>query len=127
MVLAYRRLILAVYVVALFGVTLTPVPAPTYAGMGLDKLVHLGLFAGLAFLIHRNLDIKSGWIASAVAITLSVAAALMIEGLQDILPYRRSDLRDFAAGVVGAIIGVAVAALLLGGKDRLGQRPAKER
>ncbi len=102
-----RRALLAVYVIALLAVTLAPIPGSAYPPSGFDKLVHVGLFGGLAFLITWNL----GWrrITVLEALGLTVVAAILIEALQGMLPFRDADTGDFLAGTVGAFLGIVLA------------------
>jgi VanZ family protein len=109
---AYRRILLASYVVVLLGVTLAPVPGTAYPPSGFDKLVHIVLFAGLAFLLHWNLHTGSTLTAAAGAIVLTMGVAALIEGVQGVLPFRNADEWDFVAGAAGAILGVACSAAL---------------
>ncbi|UCF19448.1 MAG: VanZ family protein [Gemmatimonadota bacterium] len=100
-----RRLLIAIYFVALLAVTLAPIPGSTYAPALTDKLVHCLLFGGLALLLHWNLVHQSGIGRVCTATLLSVLAAGAIELLQGALPYRASDVWDLIAGAVGAVAG----------------------
>jgi len=102
-----RRALLIAYIIALLAVTLAPVPGSVYPQSGLDKLVHVALFGGLAFLIMWNL----GWrrITIVEALGLTVLAAILIEALQGVLPFRNADTWDFVAGTVGALLGIVLA------------------
>ena len=103
-----RRALLVAYIVVLLAVTLAPVPGSVYPPSGFDKLVHVGLFGGLAFLIMWNLG---SWrrVTIVEALGVTVVAAILIEVLQGMLPFRNADTRDFLAGTVGALLGIVLA------------------
>lgn len=107
----YRHLVLTVYLLLLLGSTLAPVPDSDLAPSGFDKIAHLGLFGGLAFLIFWY-ESQRSWAGAVRAFGLAVAAALLVELLQALVPFRDADLADLVAGGVGAALGVAAAALL---------------
>jgi VanZ family protein len=110
----YRHLLLVLYVAALLGATLTPVPGSVYPPSGFDKLVHVVLFAGLAFLISWNVRSENYAIGAVVSLVLTVVAAAMIEAVQGVLPFRDADGGDLLAGAVGAGLGIAMAGVLRG-------------
>jgi len=115
-----RRMLLAIYVMALLVITLAPLPAGgefVETIPGLDKAIHVVLFGGLAFLLYWNAGLRRGQAAVIKAIGLTVAAAALIEVMQSPLPYRSGDAWDFLAGAVGALLGGAVAALLGGRRE----------
>jgi VanZ family protein len=104
---AHRRLLLEAYVIALLAATLAPVPDVAYPPSGLDKPVHVVLFAGLAFLLHWYLSSRSSRTGVLVPFTLTLGAAALIEVVQGVLPFRNADEWDFVAGAAGAAVGVA--------------------
>ncbi len=110
----YRHLVLTIYLLVLLGATLAPVPGTRHGPAGFDKLVHVGLFGGLAFLLYWY-ESERTWLGAVRAFALAVGAALLIEVLQALLPFRNADLIDFVAGLLGAALGVATAAVLRGG------------
>ena len=110
----YRHLLLVLYVAALLAATLTPVPGSVYPPSGFDKLVHVVLFAGLAFLISWNVRSENYAIGAVVSLVLTVVAAAMIEAVQGVLPFRDADGGDLLAGAVGAGLGIAMAGVLRG-------------
>ena len=120
----HRHLLLALYVAALLAATLTPVPGSVYPPSGFDKLVHVVLFAGLAFLISWNVRSENYAIGAVESLLLTVAAAVMIEATQGILPFRDADDGDLLAGALGAVLGIAVAGVLRVWM-RSGKSPAK--
>jgi VanZ family protein len=109
----HRHLLLGAYVVVLLGATLAPLPAGSYAPSGFDKLVHVGLFGGLAFLVYYYEGEPTLW-GALRSFALASGAAIMIEVLQALLPFRNADFKDFVAGLLGAALGVAAAAVLRG-------------
>ena len=107
----YRHLVLTVYLTVLFAATLAPVPRMGHAPSGSDKLVHVGLFGGLAFLLYWY-ESERTWAGAIRALGLATGAAVLIEVLQALLPFRDADMIDFLAGLLGAALGVAAAAVL---------------
>ena len=110
----HRRSFLAVYVMALLVITLAPLPAGgeyVEAVPGLDKLIHVVLFGGLASVLMWNAVRQGRTRVFIKVVGLTIAAAGLIELMQDPLPYRSGDIWDFLAGAVGALIGAAVAVL----------------
>jgi VanZ family protein len=112
----YRHLLVAAYVLLLLAATLAPVPDVGSAPSGLDKLVHVGLFGGLAFLIYWFESART-WMGAVRAIGWGTGAAFLIEVLQALLPFRNADLIDFLAGLLGAVLAVAAAAALRSGRQ----------
>ncbi|UCC73353.1 MAG: VanZ family protein [Gemmatimonadota bacterium] len=124
----YRRPALVAYVVALFAVTLAPMPST--ADMVevlpildrvlavLDKIVHSVLFGGLALLVYWNLDWSARYAIALRAVGLALVLAALVELFQSPLPYRHGDFWDFAAGAVGAVAAAAVVVVLAGKKAR---------
>ncbi len=112
----YRHLLVAAYVVVLLAATLAPVPHVGSAPSGFDKLVHVGLFGGLAFLVCW-FESEPTWAGTVRALAWAAGAALMIEVLQGALPFRNADLIDFVAGLLGAVLGVAAASVLRAGRQ----------
>lgn len=111
MIARYRRALLGVYFVAVFGITLAPIPHGDGAFSDLDKLVHAALFGGLSFLIYWNFTTRRGLGAAAAA---SVVVAALIELAQGRIPYRSADVGDFLAGGAGVVAGIIAALSLFG-------------
>jgi VanZ family protein len=118
----YRRALLTAYAVALLGATLAPVPGSVYPPHGFDKLIHLALFAVLGVLLYWSLRAPSRPLLAARALGLSAITAGLIELLQGLVPFRDADLGDFAIGTLGALFGVAAAALSEGRRPRAASR-----
>jgi VanZ family protein len=120
----YRGNLLAVYLIAVFGLTLTPLPESPEASGQIDKVVHFGLFAGLAVLVHWNL--WSRRLRASTAAFAASAVAGLIELLQGPIPYRGADVWDLVAGAAGAmLVGAGIG--LWARKDRLLSRPGVRR
>jgi VanZ family protein len=111
----YRHLVLTVYLLLLLVATLTPVPKTNLAPSGFDKIAHVGLFGGLALLIFWY-ETQQSWAGAMRAFGLATAAALLVELLQALVPFRDADFADLVAGAAGAAVGVAAAALLHSGR-----------
>jgi len=115
------RTLLGLYVMALLVITLAPLPDGgefVEAVPGLDKLIHVLLFGGLAFLLMWNATRQGRALVFIKVFGLTVAAAALIEAVQNPLPYRSGDVWDLLAGAVGALIGVALATGMLGVRRR---------
>lgn len=99
------RILLVIYVIALFGLLLLPIDGPGYSllGIEIDKWTHAALFAGLAMLLRWNLS------TTVNAVILSIGVAAIVAGstelAQDLVAYRSSDFGDALAGTVGAAFG----------------------
>lgn len=111
-----KRLLLAVYAVAVLGLTLAPTPGVSTPFDNLDKVVHGGLFGGLALLVYWNFTTRRGL---GLAVVASLAAAALIELAQKLLAYRSDDFLDLLAGGGGVAVGIIVAVAVLG-------RPSKD-
>ena len=107
-----RRALLITYAIALLVLTLAPMPDAGGLPTNFDKFIHVGMFGTLAVLVHWNLipAIRPRRAATLAAIT-AILTAVLIEILQNPLPYRDGDLGDLGAGSVGGLLG-AVAAVL---------------
>lgn len=114
--LTFKRLVLAAYLGLVGFLTLAPLSGGVYSTFAeYDKLVHVGLFAGVAFLMlwaeQSGLDPRA-----VTVIVVTAALAGLIELIQGALPFRAMDGWDFLAGVIGAVIGavaqVAIASRL---------------
>lgn len=101
------RLVLFAYLATVLGATLAPLSGEAYEAVsGLDKLVHVVLFGGVAALLCWNLSTITVRSAAAVFAFTTVFAAA-IELVQGRLWYRSGDFWDLLAGALGALAGVA--------------------
>ncbi|MGY1824685.1 VanZ family protein [Geodermatophilus sp. SYSU D00079] len=105
---ALSRGVLAVAVLVSLAVLFAPGDDVPSSPPGVDKLVHLVLFAVLA-VSGRWAGIRAGLLGA-----LLVAYAALSEVLQGALPLERSaSVADWAADVVGVLLGLLLAAGLL--------------
>jgi VanZ family protein len=105
---------LAAYLLATLVLFLAPIGSPDVAARlpaDPDKIAHFGLIALLAALLRWNLPERK-W-RGAIAVLLAGGYAVVIELLQALLPHRSGDPYDLAAGVLGAVVGVAAAGSVL--------------
>ncbi len=104
----HRRLVLGLYLVGLLAATLSPSPPePSFLPAGSDKVVHLGMFGGLAALVAWNLHPPR---AALRAVGWAIAVAALLELLQGPMPTRVPDLWDLVFGAVGAALSGALVA-----------------
>jgi len=102
------RLLLALYLIALFGLLLLPISGvgSRFINMGGDKLIHIALFGGLSVILRWNFSATRNAVFKTVAIGFVIAA--IAEIAQRLVAYRSAELSDVAAGIVGAILGAVV-------------------
>ena len=104
-----RRLVFLAYVFTVLGATLAPLSGGAYDSVaGLDKLVHVGLFGGVAVLLCWNLNSVS-LKTTRFVLLLTTAFAAIIELVQGQLWYRSGDYWDLLAGALGAALGIGFA------------------
>ena len=73
---------------------------------GLDKLVHVALFGGVAVLFCWNIgSVTAG--SAIVSFAVTTAFAAVIELVQGMLWYRSGDFWDLLAGAIGALAGIS--------------------
>ena len=98
----------------MLALTLLPVPGSVgeLFPKWFDKVVHFGLFSTLAALIYWDRT-ATGRPSRMGALLPTVVLAGLIELIQGPLPRRSGDVWDFVLGVVGAIVGMLVAAWLV--------------
>jgi VanZ family protein len=115
----------ALYWLAIFALTHSPVvPMPHFAPRAIDKIAHLGVFAGLAFLLGAA-GMALGYTPRRViaAVILIVAAyGVFDEFTQQFVPNRISDVRDWMADMLGAGIGITSFAIVRAVWLALGRR-----
>jgi hypothetical protein len=117
----YRRHLLVLYTLGLLALTLVPASFGAGGPAGLDKLVHAGMFAGLALLLYWNLFVGEEGGPALIGAVVAVAAAALIEVLQIPIPERSGEVWDFLAGALG---GSAAAAVVYVARARGDRRPA---
>jgi VanZ family protein len=97
------------YLLTMFLGTHLPMQGASSRVVGVDKVVHFGMYAGLAVLIlaaasfFRPISIGA---ATALLLVIAVYAAAD-EWTQGFVPTRTADVWDWAADVAGAAIGAA--------------------
>ncbi len=122
--LHYRWLATALLVAALVAVSVVPArsqPGDTVfewlvwvAPMPLQKVMHVLLYGLLAFLLAWALEnVESRWTRYALALALSVSLGAVLEGLQTRIPGRFGTLGDILLNGGGALLGLALALVLL--------------
>jgi VanZ family protein len=117
---AIRRLVFLAYTAIVLGATLAPLSGNAYEAVsGLDKVVHVGLFGGVALLMCWNLAELTLRSATRVFV-ITVAFAALIELVQGTLWYRSGDSWDLLAGAFGAVIGVGFSVFA----ERIRTRPS---
>jgi VanZ family protein len=87
---------------------------------GLDKLVHLGLYAVLGALATRALFERApgASLRSLARLLLAIACfALVDEAHQQLIPGRSADARDVLADVAGAAVAIALTAAALSRRE----------
>lgn len=98
----------AAYFCVMFLATHIDLPQVETAPRNTDKLVHLVMYGGFAFLLalwrsSRNLDIRAiFW----QVLTAAVIYAAADELLQIPIPSRSADIWDFVMDLIGAILGL---------------------
>ena len=100
-----KRLLLAIYLVALTGLLLFPIRGLNLQllGIGVDKWMHVALFGGLAIVMQWNLSTHRR--AALVSIGATVVVATAAEIAQGLVTYRSAEWWDLLAGFFGAILG----------------------
>ena len=122
---AVRSTIFTTYLLLVLAATLAPLSSDMYVAVsGLDKIVHLCMFAGLSFLLYWSRKAE-GEPLPISAVLFSSSLAGLIEIAQSPLRYRSGDWWDFIAGVLGAAIGGAAALLAATVKHRMHPRGAQ--
>ena len=128
-----RRVLLAVYLLAVAWITLNPFPPDPHRNTLLEGLLaacastpllawvdydvveftaNILLFVPMGVLLAVLLGRWRWWLAFA----LGAAATLTIEFVQLFLPARVSDPRDLLANALGTLVGIALVAVVAGGR-----------
>ncbi len=95
----------AAAVLVQLGVLYAPRAADPAPGLPLDKVVHVALFAAVAWT-----GLRAG-VPRRPLVALLLAHAVVSEVVQGtLLPHRSGDVRDALADAVGVLVGVLVAA-----------------
>jgi VanZ family protein len=98
------------YWLGIFALTHSPiVPAPKIAVRAIDKIAHLGIFAGLGFLLCMAGTAFRHPPRRVFAAVFAIVAAYgaFDEFTQQLVPNRFSDFHDWIADMLGAGIGIS--------------------
>lgn len=99
--------------VAVALASLLRAPADPFAELGplglfyVDKWVHVGSYALLAYLLAFAVLAERLWVFVAVVVA-SVLFGAGVELVQSTIPYRTTELADVVANAAGAVLAVAV-------------------
>jgi VanZ family protein len=98
------------YMLVIFHLSAESRPIPVITTHVWDKLLHFAEYGGLALLFARALVGEGlGWLATIVAaVMLTSAYGVTDEWHQSFVPLRSSDIHDWFADTLGAIIGTVV-------------------
>lgn len=104
----------ALYWCAMFAATHVEIPKVPSAPTNTDKLVHLIMYAGFAFLLSLWLSAKKIFTRRTMLFVASAAMSygILDELLQMLTPSRTADVWDFWMDALGAIIGLLMFWLL---------------
>jgi VanZ family protein len=105
------KLLAAWIIIVFIGIALPGKEFPDINQMvNFDKIVHMILFGVVTFLMNGSLILKGFSRKSAAIISLLAGAAYagLAEIIQLFVPGRTCSIYDFYAGVIGAIIALAV-------------------
>ena len=107
-----------IYMAVIFHFSSEPNPLPEITGRVWDKGLHVVEYAGLALLICRALIGEGVTLTNAalIAVVAASAYAASDEWHQAFTPMRSSDVRDWMADTIGAMLGA-------GSFARFGGRP----
>ena len=97
---------LITYWIGVFLLTHLPFPDTGASFPHADKVVHMGIYTGLAFLLSALMTIDS-WQASWKIFLVCICYAMLDELLQIPIPTRAGDWRDWIADVIGTTVGLA--------------------
>ncbi len=101
--------LLVAYWIGMFAVTHMPLSSTVSSHSHWDKLVHLVLYAGLAFLLACAATARGK--SGAMVLVVPAAAATMYGGFDELsqIPVGRSaELADWLADVAGVVVGLAM-------------------
>lgn len=77
------------------------------SGLGSDKFLHFTAFAGLSFLLAWVIaPLRPTLRAMGLTLLIAIGYAALDEWTQSFVPHRHSDVRDWIADGVGALIGL---------------------
>lgn len=103
----------ALYWCGLFVATHAPIDIPLSAGR-LDKLQHAAAFLGLGALLYAVAAnyCRPGWMTGMGMFLVAATYGALDEWTQQFVPGRTADAMDWIADVVGAALGICLAATI---------------
>jgi VanZ family protein len=109
----------AIWAAAIFLQSALPSVVDTSAGVGMDKIVHMAVYALLAVLLCRALSLSPMVRRSALSIVAAASLVAALYGVSDelhqaLVPARCADVADGIADLVGSVLG----AMLWAGRRR---------
>lgn len=118
------RLLFLVLIGVVSWLAFSPNPPPA-ADLGWDKANHFAAFATLTVVALQSL--RAGRRRVWIVLLAMLAYGILIELVQSQIPGRDADVRDVAADMVGAFIGVALHAVIirLAGRLKVPSDPAR--
>lgn len=106
-----RWLPTALWAVVILVLTSVPTPAGPPGGLGIDKAVHLVLYAILGWLAIRAASGRSIRARTVMWTLAAVALFAVVDEIHQVfIPWRTGDLGDWVADVTGGALGIAFAA-----------------
>ena len=99
--------------VILFGTSLPQEAVPVQTAK-VDKLLHFSIYTVFSFLLTRQIsDITTRWRAAAIAVVLAVTFGALDEWHQRFIPGRSTELADWQADSLGAVVGALACIAIL--------------
>ena len=113
-----RQTALAIYLAVVLIGTLAPLSGSAFDKVSaFDKLMHLAMFGGLAFLLMLSFNPprRSNFLK---AVVLASVLAGGVELVQGILPFRSAEWWDFVTGAAGTVVGAFAALAFVANNDQ---------
>lgn len=99
--------------VILFGTSLPQEAVPVQTAR-VDKYLHFGIYTVFSFLLTRQIsDITTRWRAAAIAVVFAVVFGALDEWHQRFIPGRSTELADWQADSLGAVVGALACVAIL--------------
>lgn len=115
----WRLFLVVTAIWAIFILVVTTLPAKALPGIHfphIDKIVHFILFMILGFFLSGVIKVKwkfsvlKNW--AIVTVLAALIFGIIVEGLQEFVPGRRTDFWDLLFNFIGAVTGVYLFRLL---------------
>lgn len=98
--------------VILFGTSLPQELVPVQTSK-IDKILHFSIYTVFSFLLTRQmLDVTTRWRAALLAVAFAMLFGALDEWHQQFIPGRSTELADWRADSIGAVVG-ALGALVM--------------